>query len=643
MIYNSLFYIAFYCATVLVTLTTIVFTKLQKRTDRRQNRLFLLMNYILLFNAATCFLSEFVNPRFALLDGEIAIYKFLQFVYFISHPLLAPILLNYVLNVTGFLNERLNLLKILFLIPTAVVEILVLLNPFFHFVYSYGPGMMFQREWAEVIVYVVALVYFIAAFVCLMFSWNTMLRRRRWSLAYFFVVSLTGLLLQLFVINIKSELFAESIALVGLMMAIENEEGRLDSETGFYNRNALKMDVNHLISGNRIFQIVCLKLTNLDSFTRMTGLSNTDEIIQEVAAFLKTLMPRYFMYHTDQSTIVMMLDGYNFPKGEDDALRIAEAVDHRFESEWTIHGVPMKISAVVMVAGVPKKISSLADLFYMIDSPVPKDIEHTLLINDDLKFLIRRAEVEAAITSGLAQGNFEVYYQPTYCTDGVTIHGAEALIRLHDPKLGDLFPDEFIPVAEQTGYIDDIDDFVLNEVCAFLKSGVPTRLGMECINVNLSVLQCMQDNFVRKIREIVDSYGISKSLINFEITESVSATDEKLLSDVITSLKENGFQFSMDDYGTGYSNIHSLFSLDFDIVKIDKSILWDADSSEFGQIILENSVRMIKQMKMKILVEGVEKMQHVEKLKKLGVDYYQGYFFSKPVTQKELVRYCSSK
>ena len=99
----------------------------------------------------------------------------------------------------------------------------------------------------------------------------------------------------------------------------------------------------------------------------------------------------------------------------------------------------------------------------------------------------------------------------------------------------------------------------------------------------------------------------------------------------------------MDDYGTGYSNMHSLFSLSFDIVKIDKSILWDAENSELGQIILESCVHMIKKMKRKILVEGVETKEHVEKLQTLGVDYFQGYFFSKPITKKELLNYCTKR
>ena len=296
-----------------------------------------------------------------------------------------------------------------------------------------------------------------------------------------------------------------------------------------------------------------------------------------------------------------------------------------------------------MIAAVPTDIHTLDELLYMIESPVPKDAENTILARNELSFMARRAAVESAVSKGLAEGNFEVYYQPTYCMDGLRLHGAEALIRLHDKVIGDIFPDEFIPIAEQAGYIDDIDEFVLGQVCAFIKSGEPVRLGMDCINVNLSVLQCMRDDFIERILGIVNSYDIPKSFINFEITESVSASDYELLSDVIKKLKENGFQFSMDDYGTGYSNMHTLFTLDFDIVKIDKSILWDAEMSERGEIILENCVHMIKQMKRKILVEGVETKEHVEKLRTLGVDYLQGYFFSKPITKRELLVYCETK
>ena len=147
----------------------------------------------------------------------------------------------------------------------------------------------------------------------------------------------------------------------------------------------------------------------------------------------------------------------------------------------------------------------------------------------------------------------------------------------------------------------------------------------------------MRPGFVEHIVSIVDSYGIDRTSVAFEITESVPAKDYEMLSKVISDLKAEGFMIAMDDYGTGYSNMVSIFSLDFNLVKIDKSILWGAEKTELGKVILENSVRMVKQMNKKILMEGVETAAQIQMLKEHEVDYLQGYFFSKPVPKSEFL------
>ena len=161
--------------------------------------------------------------------------------------------------------------------------------------------------------------------------------------------------------------------------------------------------------------------------------------------------------------------------------------------------------------------------------------------------------------------------------------------------------------------------------------------GMDCINVNLSVIQCIKPGFFEHIMEIVNEYNIEHAMLNFEITESVGAEDYQVLSCVTKKLKSQGFLLSMDDYGTGYSNMEGIFSLDFDVVKIDKSILWSAEKNSNGRIILKNSINMIHDLGCKILVEGVEKKEHIDMLKKLGVDYLQGFFFSKPVPKNKFL------
>ena len=132
--------------------------------------------------------------------------------------------------------------------------------------------------------------------------------------------------------------------------------------------------------------------------------------------------------------------------------------------------------------------------------------------------------------------------------------------------------------------------------------------------------------------------GVDKSMINFEVTESVSGGSYDVLNNVINDLKKEGFLFSMDDYGTGYSNMKALASMNLDCIKIDKSILWEAEKSELGFIILENCIRMIHQMELNILVEGVETEEQIKLLEPMGVNYLQGYFFSKPVPKDKFLK-----
>ena len=256
--------------------------------------------------------------------------------------------------------------------------------------------------------------------------------------------------------------------------------------------------------------------------------------------------------------------------------------------------------------------------------------------------ILRGSAIEKSISNGLADGKFEVYYQPTYTLNGRKLHGAEALVRLHDDEMGLLYPDEFIPVAENLGLIDAIDDFVLMDVCRLIKENRLDEGKIDCINVNLSVVQLMRPGFTEHVNGLVEQAGVDKHLINFEVTESISAASYETLNTVITELKKEGFLFSMDDYGTGYSNMRALSKMNLDCIKIDKSILWEAEKSGLGRIILENSIRMIRQMDLAILVEGVETEEQIKLLETMDVDYLQGFFFSKPVPKDQFLKIIST-
>jgi EAL domain-containing protein (putative c-di-GMP-specific phosphodiesterase class I) len=236
-----------------------------------------------------------------------------------------------------------------------------------------------------------------------------------------------------------------------------------------------------------------------------------------------------------------------------------------------------------------------------------------------------------------------IYYQPIYDTQTQTFRSAEALLRLKDDELGFISPDEFIPMAEQNGLIIDIGDIVFRNVCCFLQKNNLEHLGVEYIEVNLSTVQCIQDNLSHRLIDIMKEYQIRPDQINFEITETAGSENEDMLLHNMNNLIATGSSFSMDDYGTGFSTANYLINLPMHIVKIDKSILWSAMKDTEALIVLQHTVAMLKALHKKIVVEGVETQEMADILIDMHCDYLQGYLYSKPIPAKEYIAFLEAR
>ena len=613
---------------LLICCVNLIYTIIQGRLDKAQNKAFIVILFILISNSISGILSSYYGMHPGA-EGADFILRADKYVYFISHSALCPMFFNYISSVS-FVSTRFGSLKNLVLyIPFIVTELLVLTNGFTDLVWTMDENLGFHRGIGEAVIYLAALFYYIAALVVLVSSWNVMSSRRRLAIIFFFIFVGAGVAIQMINKDIKMEVLSEALGFTGVMMLVENEDDRISGSEGYYNRTALTLDMNACITHNRNVDIIVLRVMNHEIISRITGGDEANILSDILADYLKPIAKRYNTYVPSNDAIVMAF--YHTP--EERLNEIVKDIYKRMDKHWDYKNLSIYLDTVILVASIPDRITNVSEILYMIDKPLPSN-NKKIMRGDDLDYIMKRQAIEEALSRGFAEGSYEVYYQPTYHIDK-RLHGAEALIRMHDKELGNLYPDEFIPVAEQNGIIDDIDDFVLEEVCKFIESGVPQRHGIDNINVNLSVLQCMRPKFVDHIIKIVDRYDIDKSFINFEITESIAATDYDLLSNIIMQLKKEGFLFSMDDYGTGYSNVSAIFSLNLDVIKIDKSLLWGAEKSESGMIILENTIRMIKQMEKKILVEGVETSDQIKLLEKLGVNYLQGFFFSKPIPKND--------
>ncbi len=240
--------------------------------------------------------------------------------------------------------------------------------------------------------------------------------------------------------------------------------------------------------------------------------------------------------------------------------------------------------------------------------------------------------------SALRNREFELYLQPRVLIKDGQIVGAEALVRWSNPIYGMIYPDRFIPIMEQNGFIRQLDFFMLGEACRFLKNCIETGIPLLPVSVNFSRFHLMTENLVERIFQTVRDWGISPHLIEIEFTESLSVESFERLIRAVVDLKTLGFVVSLDDFGNAYSSLSCLKDMPFDVIKIDKGFLEDTTDTEKGKVVIAKMVELVKSMRMLAVVEGVETEEQLEYLRKLSCDMAQGYLFARPMPIAEYVK-----
>lgn len=246
--------------------------------------------------------------------------------------------------------------------------------------------------------------------------------------------------------------------------------------------------------------------------------------------------------------------------------------------------------------------------------------------------LFREKHLEDMMEEALKHNEFQVYLQPQVNVADERIIGAEALTRWVSPYEGTIFPDEFIPQFEKNGFIVQLDLWVFEQVCSLLRRWIDHGLEPVKISVNCSRVHLKNPDFLNEYKRIAQQYLVPEQFIEIELTESVVMEDSERLTRVIHDIHSMGFRCSMDDFGSGYSSLNLIRSIPVDTLKLDKIFFRETDKdSSRTESVVGSIVSMAKALSMVTVAEGVEYLEQVEMLRKIGCDYIQGYVFAKPM------------
>ena len=430
------------------------------------------------------------------------------------------------------------------------------------------------------------------------------------------------------------ELFGLIIVALFFYHFIQRPEDVLDSVTGVFNQIGFVKVTGTLFSKSQRFACVSVIIDDMTFMSNTFGIRQMNIFLAQVATFFKqTFSYNNIFYFSNGCFFILIRD----PNSE----KIQQAIQNiqdRFKENWYYDSVELKLYVRLCVFDCPRDAENSEEILDIVNLIEIDDRYKQNLVfasEIDIEYKRRTDYIEHALRKGITYNRFDIYYQPIYSTAEKKLIGAEALIRLKDEKGRFISPEDFIPIAEKSGTILRIGEFVFESVCRTLSTINLEEYGIKKIDINLSVAQCMQEILSEQILAIRNIYQVPTSIINLEITETAAAHTPEILMKNMQQLSDAGFELSLDDYGSGYSNMGYMLNLPFKMIKIDKYIVWSAFSDERANKALSATIKMIKSIGMTVLAEGVEEKEQVEWLTQMGCDYLQGYYFAKPL-EKDL-------
>ncbi len=558
--------------------------------------------------------------------------------YLIFYDLQGIVFLMYVNAVTK--RNSVSTANRWFFIGLAAFEVLMLVTtPFTKLIIYFDENMQYKHGPLFGIYFVIAVLILIYASVIFVNYRKKLSLMQGVSIVTFEVLTMGATILQLLVSRAVVGNFVASLSLVMFLVVLQNPDDFTDKAADCYNYDAFFLSVETRLSKKKPFSIAAFRFDGLNYISGLYQVSDRGVISKTLAARLKVEFQTDAIYHLGSCEFAIFTNERRRLTEE----YLTERIQRIFARPVNIHGIEAVLTPKICLVRYPDFVTSPEDVRDAVEFSLKnsRKSEGSVFVAsaDAITAKKREMHILSTIKSSIVNKSFEMYYQPIYNPEEKGFVCAEALIRMRDSELGFVSPEEFIPLAEANGMIIEISEIAFHQVCRFLKSGQAQKMGVKYIEVNLSVLQCVQDELADSLLSIMDSYGIPPEQINFEITETAGLANYDALLKNMNTLISKGVTFSMDDYGTGFSTANYLISLPMDIVKIDKSILWPAMESQEAFVILRHTVEMLKSLKKKIVVEGVETVEMAQLLIDMGCDYLQGFYYQRPVPMREYIAF----
>ena len=602
-------------------------------------------NKLFLYQAITIFVSIVIDIASIIAINTPALtYSFLSIalgkMYLCSVIAVACMGLQYVLNDAGLSRRKYLFFKIfsaVFVFASAILALSFKLDVI------YDPEGMndYTAGWPVTITYISTFTFMAITIIMAIVKRKVMYRKRFIGVCIFLSLWVIGsgaqalfnyLLVDLN-INVLSVSFAEALGSLVIYIMLENPSLNLDRVTETLTQRAFEEFIDDCYKKKLNPEFVLIDYDNNIS----SSIMGYNKFSKAIARLLREFNVKK-IFKNDRNNFIAVRNDLNTKSLMETVYLFKEQLYRRnnIKSE-----IPFKIIYFRDLSYFYGTDDLMDSIDYLVNnlSILEKDInEVTQELADKIhsKFVMKKKCDVAYSTK-----NVEVYLQPIYSNANLSFTAAEALVRLKDTDGNLIYPGDFIEDFEKDGRIVELGKYVFEDVCKFISENDMEKLGLKYIEVNLSTIQCMQDNLASSYINIMEKYRINPKYINLEITETAQSTKITLLRNM-EILRQYGVSFSLDDFGTGNSNLNYIVDMPVEIVKFDKSMVNSYFENKIASFVMNSTIDMIKGLGQKIVFEGIETEEQINLIKGMKVDYIQGYFYSKPIDKVTFVEFILS-
>lgn len=411
-----------------------------------------------------------------------------------------------------------------------------------------------------------------------------------------------------------------------------------DSLTGLYSRSQIDQFINQNIEiaakNKSLFAVMFIDLDMFKDINDSFGHEVGDYILREIAKRIQeTIKDTDVAIRRGGDEFIILL---NHLKNHEDIVQTVIDLQKQIKKPFIIHNIPLGLTISIGIAVYPVNGNSPSLLLRHADTALyyvkGKGRDDYAFYNQQMSVdLATRKALEIDMVSGIEKNEFFLLYQPQYSHTAGKITGCEALIRWRHPTRGIIPPSEFIPVAENSGFIAQLGEWVINKACEQVNEW-RKQLNVDVpIAVNLSAVQFQRSNLVDIIRKAIRKHNIPRNTLEMEVTESILMIDTDKAVHIMQELKALGVKISIDDFGTGYSSMAYLKKFDADTLKIDRTFVSDMESNANNRAIISAIINMAESLNYHVIAEGVETKTQYDMLVELGCFAIQGYYFSRPI------------